>query len=958
MISSRRALFLLLPIVLLTACNRPTNTEQQPFPGLADDLQAVLWAESPMLFNPTNVDVDARGRIWVTEAVNYRNYNNDSTAFPHAPRGDRVVILEDTDNDGKADKSTVFVQDRDLVSPLGIAVIGNKVYVSCSPHLIVYTDTNADDVPDAKELLLTGFGGVDHDHSLHAILGGPDGKLYFTTGNAGPHRVTDRSGWTLRSGSVYTGGSPYNISNQGNMKSDDGRVWVGGLTLRVDTTGENLAVLAHNFRNSYEVFIDSRGDMWQNDNDDQVVTCRTGWVMEGGNAGYFSTDGTRYWQADHRPWQDVFTAHWHQDDPGVMPAGDRTGAGAPTGIVMIEDDALGQSYQGMLLSADAGRNTIFGYKTKRSGSGFALTDRTNFITSLSADNPGYVWNDTANSSDPRKWFRPSDIAVGIDGTLFVADWYDPVVGGHLMQDTTAYGRIYRIVPRNRTTSKPTIDFTTTEGQLQALKNPAVNVRFEAFTKLRRHGDGIVDLVNELLDDDNPFVRCRAIWLMANLGPQGRQRVTSLLSHSDEETRVVAFRALRQTTESVIPLARKMTTDPSPIVRREVLISLRDEPYNDKEDIVLSLIQNYPTDDPWYLDAVGKAVEGNENKIYSSITKDKNGATIPALEWSKPMSQIMWRLHPSDAVNDFFMRASSGSVELSDRLKAVTALAFIPSAKAAQAMLQLAQNEDPTIQEHAAYWASFRQGNDWYGLIDWNKSSLDARYEQTLAAMKVKMRMVLDEAMPPYERHKNTADLARDAVGAQLLLASLRDGTFPDDLLEVAKKSISENPDTAIRLLAMNYLSGTSGSTRVSVSEVLGLPGDAIRGKNAFEKTCIACHAVNGKGGSAGPDLTGIGQKFDRNALLSAIINPDEGIVFGYETWSITMQDGGVIYGFLVADGENALVIRDLAGKRHTLDAKAIASRSRDKGSIMPDPSGLGMDANDVADVAAYLLSLP
>ena len=67
-------------------------------------------------------------------------------------------------------------------------------------------------------------------------------------------------------------------------------------------------------------------------------------------------------------WSGVFSAHWHQDDPGVIPAGDRTGAGAPTGIVMNEGDALGEQYRGILLSADAGRNVIFGYlPIKQSG---------------------------------------------------------------------------------------------------------------------------------------------------------------------------------------------------------------------------------------------------------------------------------------------------------------------------------------------------------------------------------------------------------------------------------------------------------------------------------------------------------------------------------------------------------------------------------------------------------------
>src|SRR5258706_11198650 len=99
------------------------------------DLEVTLWAETPMLYNPTNMDVDAKGRIWITEAVNYRNYNNDSAKFFHHAKGDRVMIVEDTDQDGIADTSKVFVQDKDLVSPLGIAVLGNKEFVSCSPNL-------------------------------------------------------------------------------------------------------------------------------------------------------------------------------------------------------------------------------------------------------------------------------------------------------------------------------------------------------------------------------------------------------------------------------------------------------------------------------------------------------------------------------------------------------------------------------------------------------------------------------------------------------------------------------------------------------------------------------------------------------------------------------------------------------------------------------------------------------
>ncbi|HKG69126.1 MAG TPA: PVC-type heme-binding CxxCH protein, partial [Segetibacter sp.] len=215
-------LFLFSPAFYFTGCKQPPKAKSQETKisksldlYVPDDLEATLWAETPMLYNPTNMDVDSKGRIWVTEAVDYRNYNNDSTQFLHHPKGDRVMILEDRNGDGKADTSVVFVEDRDLLSPVGIAVIGNKVIVSCSPNMIVYTDENGDDKPDKKEIFLTGFGGKDHDHSLHAVYAGPDGNWYFNVGNAGPHIVKDKSGWTLRSGSIYEGGSPYNTKNEG-----------------------------------------------------------------------------------------------------------------------------------------------------------------------------------------------------------------------------------------------------------------------------------------------------------------------------------------------------------------------------------------------------------------------------------------------------------------------------------------------------------------------------------------------------------------------------------------------------------------------------------------------------------------------------------------------------------------------------------------------------------------------
>ncbi|MGH9661617.1 MAG: PVC-type heme-binding CxxCH protein, partial [Bryobacteraceae bacterium] len=127
----------------------------------ADGLEVTLWASEPAFANPTNIDIDARGRVWVLEGVNYRRQLRGQKDVRAA--GDRILILEDTDLDGIADKSKVFDQNIGLRSPLGIAVLGDKVIVSQSPDLVVYTK-DEDDRIVSKETLLTGWEGVDHDH--------------------------------------------------------------------------------------------------------------------------------------------------------------------------------------------------------------------------------------------------------------------------------------------------------------------------------------------------------------------------------------------------------------------------------------------------------------------------------------------------------------------------------------------------------------------------------------------------------------------------------------------------------------------------------------------------------------------------------------------------------------------------------------------------------------------------
>ncbi len=136
--------------------------------------QVELFASDPMLANPIHMAWDSRGRLWVACSWAYPQIE------PGGVANDKIIILEDTDGDGRADKSTVFADG--LYIPTGIELTNGGVIVGQSPDVFFLKDTDGDDVADVKELALTGFGIEDSHHSISAWRRGPDGRIYFQEG--------------------------------------------------------------------------------------------------------------------------------------------------------------------------------------------------------------------------------------------------------------------------------------------------------------------------------------------------------------------------------------------------------------------------------------------------------------------------------------------------------------------------------------------------------------------------------------------------------------------------------------------------------------------------------------------------------------------------------------------------------------------------------------------------------
>ncbi|WP_461098901.1 PVC-type heme-binding CxxCH protein [Spirosoma luteolum] len=990
----------LFPLVLTAAGLLALIPLRAPAPGLADgpslllppDLEATLWAESPLMNRPLGMDVDARGRVWITES-------GPDPAEPGSASAGRVVILTDRNNDGRADTRTVFAQEARLRSPEGIAVLGTKVLVASTPDLLQYTDENGDDVVDQGEALLTGFGGAGKTNGLHQISTGPSGMYYLTVGDGGPHSVMDRDGWNLQAGNGTRA-----VENAQGRVSTDGRQWLGGLTMQVRPDGSGLRVLAHNFQNSQAVAIDSYGNLWQQDGPTAVQAGHIGWVMEGGNAGFYQRDGAM--------------GNAQESRPGVMPVGERLPAARPTDLIMYEGDQLGTAYRGVLLAADAAQGRVTAYKPEISGAGYRLNP-IEFVTTEAG----------AAAS-----FQPHALAIGPDGAVYIAAWDG---------DT---GRIYRITPKGRSLRLPTLDLRTTGGQVQALMSPAPHIRVQAVDALRRQGDDAVEALSGLLNSLNAYQRARAIFALALLGPAGQFEVEGQLKSADAQTRVVALRALRSITpensksnpaltasqQVLLPLLGNLSIDQSVAVRREVAVAVRDMPYDDCRRILLNLVQGYDGQDAFYLNAISEAADGKENELYGDL--------LPALgpdplAWSPRNASVVWALHPSQAIEPLKRRANAESLPTEARLLALSTLEAIGTDGAAAAVAELSRSTDKAVAAKAASWVNrsrqpvaarpARQPAK-NAVPSGNRPSAERPAEnrpvspapvRTSEAQPTdatdwadEQAVLLSKTKTYNEKYDVIRVMARRYDGAETMTRLIAGGGLSNAMQRLIVTTLGKSTDPAIRALAgtvtvtppkptapapvvaestavapparpvatprpvseasrptpadpvvtdKSTVSAVSGTrpVRAAVDEVLALTGNASTGQQLFRTSCARCHRIGQQGVDVGPSLTSLPQPGDPQALVESMLYPAARTTAGYEPWLIATASGQTFYGFLLSDGPQTVVVKGVTGQKHTIQTSAITNRRQLGNSLMPSAQTLKLSPQQVADITAYLLRL-
>ncbi|MEZ6057015.1 MAG: family 16 glycoside hydrolase [Planctomycetaceae bacterium] len=981
------------------------------------DLTATVFASEPMMTNPASIDIDHLGRVWVCEAINYRAFRNQDIIGDMAKEGDRILVLEDTDYDGVADKSTVFHQGHDVDSAHGILVLPSvsgkslRALVSAGDSVFWLIDEDGDLKSDKKELLFTGIDGTQHDHGIHAFHFGPDGKLYFNFGNAGK-RIKDKEGKPI-------------VDKAGNEVNDSRKPYQEGMVFRCNMDGSQFETLGWNFRNNWEACVDSYGTIWQSDNDDDGNRgVRINYVMEYGNYGYKDEFTGAAWNQPRTNLEtEVPLRHWHLNDPGVMPNLLQTGAGAPTGICIYEGDLL-PMFRGAVLHCDAGPNIFRAYVTKPAGAGYSA-EIVNIL-------------DGARN----KWFRPSDACVAPDGSVLVADWYDPGVGGHRMQDA-AHGRIFRVAPKGDAAKKymsPKIDVSTVEGAIAALKSPNMTARYLGWTALHSMGDKSVPALEQMLSDKSDIFRARALWSLGKLHIAADMKlsyITQALGSGNNNLAITAIRLGRQLIDELPAEKYKghVSLDNVTVpVAREILIALRDLNLEAAPIVWTALASQYDGQDRWYLEALGLAAEGHWD-TYLPLYLESQGDN-----WNtkKAARDIVWRSRATNSPQLLQQMIANSATPSEEVPRDLRAFDFLNSPSKQTALMELAfasvGNAEVTsmvngealnrlggdalnkpemkaalakvldnckgtaqyvnlvskfnISDRYADLLAIAQANPQTQLaVDATKALLDKGQQKSLSAAvlgddaklgeatilalatsgdgraaKLLQDVALNAEQPLDRRRAAIKGMGAIRQGAQELQKLAEKGGYDEGLTQALTAALHTSQWKEIKDFAEKKFPlppGKEGKPLPTITQLSTRSGDAKKGGVLFHSTatCAQCHQVNDLGKNVGPDLSEIGKKLTKEALYESILFPSAAISHNFENWMVVDDGGNQYAGLLVSETPSDVQIKDAKGIVHTIPTSKIEIKKKQELSLMPADVQKLLTAEELVDVVEYLTTL-
>jgi len=996
---------------LLIACNTQKKEDKRQFSGenftanirtteartpeeerlgfkLPDGFEISLFASEPDIDKPINLAFDAKGRMWVTQSFEY--------PFPSEPgKGkDKLTILEDTDNDGKADKFTVFSDTLNI--PIGVLPLNDGAVAYSIPNIYRYTDANGDGKADSQKKLLGPFKTKDTHGMINNFVRGYDGWIHSC------HGYTNRD--------TVAGADGDSIS------------MISGNTFRFRSDGSRVEHTTDGRINPFGLVYDEMGYLYSTD-------CHTSPL--------------------YQLIRDADYTQWGKEEgmgfaPDMTPLSDE--ATALAGIGYYADLLFPEAYRKNFYVGDAVRCRVYRYSGTFKGSTPVGKREEDFVL----------------SEDP--WFRPVDVKLGPDGALYIADFYNSIIGhyevplDHPRRDHTR-GRIWRITYNGKHNDKKDWTAANINDLLHALDMDNMFVRMTAADQLAdRIGKEAIQPVTAVLNEKDISTRkyVHALWVLERLGVLTPAMLQAAVSHSDPVIRLHAMHILAEEKpdkHQLYPLVLKGLEDKDPHVKRAAVELLMK--YPDMHSIELALgIRNAVEDYDTHLLYTARLCLRNILR-HDSIMKQ-----VAATNWTEKdathLSDVMMGVASADA-GVFLYRYISQFKPEDKRAPAIFQhiARFAPSADL-DSTIKIAMNAQRPDTVNLFIFQGMRQGIEKKGgkesarLGLWGKSLAESVLQkypydkaQSLSILRLQAFAAavagdykLTSVVPALEtivKSASTVDLKLSgqdlvdelidvkaaavkalikidpqkgsAVAQRLLSDNNTDeyfknvlgrllGEFPGKIVNEILKSIKNASPDLQNNIAFT-LAGTSEGKDILFQQVknkemfprmllqprvkerilIGIkpaqkklfdeltagvspvdeerqkeiynrlvefdkamqsnPPSVDSGKIVFMQNCSTCHSIAEEGGSIGPNLDGVSQ-WGAKSLAEKILDPNRNVSENFRTYTIKMKDGKVSTGLYRREEGAVIIFADLTGQEFSVSKKEIAEQTASKLTLMPD----------------------
>ncbi len=946
--------------------------------ALADGYEANLFAdETDGVANPVCMSWDPAGRLWVLVTAVYPQLN------PVDKPDDKLLILTDTNGDGRADETIVFADGLNM--PTGFALGNGGAYIGQGNDLIHLEDTDGDDKADQRRVLLTGFGTGDTHQNINSFTWSPGGELLFCQGLHafsrvetpwGIRRLDEHGSWRLR---------PRRLQLDGFRRSGgDGNPW--GIA----------------FGNWGEPFVKGNGQ--------GVFELLPGMVSTERIASFWGREMT-IGQTRIKSMIIEFAESPH-----------------------LPDDIQGEMLIAGYFARDVNR---FGWEPV--GAGHRLTPKPNLMVS-------------SHSA-----FRPVDIRIGPDGAIYIADWFNPIIGHyqasfrHPDRDKT-HGRIWRITANKRPLAKaPDLSKMTTAELCEQLKSDWRYNRYQAkrrLANLPKHE--IIPVITkwvDALDKNGTNIEhhlYEAIGVFESHEVINQPLLERLLKAKDYRARAYATRVAgrwHDRLESPLDLLNQSVVDENPRVRLEAIVACSDI-HSAQSMAIAAKATDQPMDrftthaltqtvhalapywqpalsqgqldfdDPSGLIYVLRAYGGKDvaGQVRSLILSDAITAT-----GRRQLLALLARVGNANDVQNVFSHAMRDP-KLLELLPAIAqGRRLIPSGSVHDNLAILLTHESATVRAAAARLAGLWNQRQLIPLLvpmlkvdddlilaatirSFGELSPDLAVKelQPFIAKKQTQPVVLAALEAVGQQDINTAALAGlkllteldDAEsfgpvlstimnrrgGAQAMARVLKQADVSvDDAKLISRWLSAAGQDNAELVNALKARMGIRPGQAVpydvslvrSLAEEVRQSGDSAAGKKVILSSlanCTACHRVQQVAPPEGafpkgPDLTAVAAGLQLELIIESVIWPKRQIKEGYEMTTILTDDGLTFSGYLTSEKNGIVGLRDLAtGKIREIPSETIEERIT-KGTAMPSGFTNSLTRKELRDLISYLASL-